>query len=84
MVLSLACPAAPAEAWGSYTHVWIAERAYGVLVAREPWLAAHRDAFLWGAIAADIDASPDLGHPNRARTHADDSVFALRRAALAE
>ena len=83
LVLLAGWPAEPAAAWGSYTHVWLAERAYGVLVARHPWLAAHRDAFLWGAIACDLDASPDLGRPTHARTHSQSAVNALWREATA-
>lgn len=76
-------PAGPAEAWGSYTHVWIAERAYAMLVTREPWLAAHRDAFLWGAISGDLDMAPDLGRPSRARTHSHQALSALWHEAIA-
>lgn len=81
--LSVGWPAEPAEAWGSYTHVWVAERAYGVLVAAHPWLAAHRDAFLWGSVAGDLDASPDLGRPSHARTHSATALGALWKEAIA-
>jgi hypothetical protein len=81
--LTACWPAEPAQAWGSFTHVWIAERAYGVLVAQYPWLAAHRDAFLWGAIAGDLDMAPDLSRPSRARTHAPAALEALWQEACA-
>jgi hypothetical protein len=81
--LTACWPAEPAQAWGSFTHVWIAERAYGVLVAQYPWLAAHRDAFLWGAIAGDLDMAPDLSRPNHARTHDPAALTALWQEACA-
>lgn len=47
-------PGAPALAWGSYGHGLIAARAYDQLVPRQPWLAAQREAFMWGALAPDV------------------------------
>lgn len=57
-------PAAPASAWGSYGHGLIAARAYDQLVPQHPWLAAQREAFMWGALAPDVGgcASASLAH----------------------
>jgi hypothetical protein len=70
----------PAFAFGSLTHTLIADRAYGLLVAKSPWLGVHRDAFLWGAIAADFD------HPGGAvakRAHSPGVIASLWREAKA-
>lgn len=69
----------PAFAFGSLTHALIAERAYGRLVAKSPWLAIHRDAFFWGAIAPDFDHD---GATSR-RAHAPGAVASLWREAKA-
>lgn len=69
----------PAFAFGSLTHALIAERAYGRLVAKSPWLAVHRDAFFWGAIAPDFDHDGAVAR----RAHAPGAVASLWREARA-
>lgn len=69
----------PAFAFGSLTHALIAERAYGRLVAKSPWLAVHRDAFFWGAIAPDFDHTGPVAR----RAHARGAVASLWREAKA-
>lgn len=59
--------ARPACAWGVYAHALFAERAYAVLVPRHPWLAVHREAFVWGAVGPDLDRVAEL---SARRTHA--------------
>ncbi|MEB3197210.1 MAG: hypothetical protein VKP62_08400 [Candidatus Sericytochromatia bacterium] len=46
--------AEPAEAMGLLGQVIVAERAFHQLVPRHPWLAPHRDAMLWGALAGEL------------------------------
>ena len=74
--------AAPAQAWGSLTHTLVGERAFAMLAPRHPWLAPHRDAFLWGAIAGDLDRAPGVAE-GPGRTHAASTVKALWREATA-
>ncbi|HEY9721184.1 MAG TPA: zinc dependent phospholipase C family protein [Oscillatoriaceae cyanobacterium] len=72
--LVLGTLARPAGAWGIYTHALIAERAYGVLVPKEPWLAAHREAFLWGAVGPDLDRVAEM---RARRTHSPELADTL-------
>lgn len=72
---------APALAWGPVTHGAAAQRAYAMLVTRRPWLAPHREAFLWGALAADVQDAPGAIHLTRTRTHAPETLVALWREA---
>ena len=73
--------AAPALAWGPVTHGAAAQRAFSVLVTRQPWLAPHREAFLWGALAADVQDAPGAIHLTGARTHSADTLKVLWREA---
>ncbi len=70
-----------ALAWGPLTHGAAAQRAFGVLVTRQPWLAPHREAFLWGALAADLQEAPGASHLTVARTHSKGTLDALWREA---
>lgn len=80
--LAVWLPAAPALAWGPLTRGLVAERAYAELAPRMPWLTPQRDAFVWGAICADIQEAP--GQPAaRERVHAGYTVQALWRNAQA-
>ena len=62
-------------------HGAAAQRAYAMLVTRHQWLAPHRAAFLWGALAADVQDAPGAIHLTRARTHAPATLTALWREA---
>jgi hypothetical protein len=81
-VLAAWLPAAPAMAWGPLAHGLVAQRAFAELAPRMPWLAPHRDAFIWGAVCADMQEAPAsfLSHE---RTHAVATVKALWREAVA-
>lgn len=74
--------AEPALAWGPLTHGAMAQRSFSVLVTRHPWLAPHREAFLWGALAADFQDAPGATHLTLARTHGDGALAALWREAV--
>lgn len=71
----------PAWAWGPLTHGAAAQRAFAILVTRQPWLAPHREAFLWGALAADVQDAPGASHLSAARTHGASTLEALWREA---
>lgn len=71
--------AEPALAWGPLTHGAMAQRSYAILVTRHPWLAPHREAYLWGALAADFQDAPGAAHLTQARTHGDGAQAALWR-----
>lgn len=70
-----------ALAWGPVTHGAAAARAFAILVPRQPWLAPHREAFLWGALAADLQDAPGASHLTVARTHGAGALDALWREA---
>lgn len=76
-------PAAPAFAWGPLTHGIIAERAFAELVPHMPWLAPHRDTFIWGSVAADVEEAPGAQPGLSRRSHAGYTVRALWREANA-
>jgi hypothetical protein len=55
----------------------VAQRSFAVLVTRHPWLAPHREAFFWGALAADFQDAPGATHLTFARTHGEGALAAL-------
>jgi hypothetical protein len=83
-LLAATLPSAPALAWGPLTHGIVAQRAFSVLAPQMPWLAPHRDAFIWGAVCADMQEAPDVSATSRERAHATYTVKSIKDQALAE
>lgn len=76
--------ALPASAAGPLTHMVVAERCFSQLVNTHPWLAPHRDAFYWGALAVDWGTATGSPHARPEPSHAQNELAALWRKAASK